>query len=269
MCSTAASCARGERGPPDADRVRPDPRAGPASRPARHPPPAAAGGVGSRVRPGDALPPRPRSTHPRQARARPVAPAVPDHRTRRRLPAAGRRRLNTPSAWLAHRGARCHHRVLRILSNRVLRILSIRGAQMVCSSSLSRPVPARSGLPLGCVLSLAVIAAIIAPAAAGAAGAPAAASNSVRLKTGTLTLSFTPTVYAALTKSTGSAACRGEVSVLPGCARRVDVAGGVHVPALGREGERHEHNRDGADQGRAQLRVHLDGPAARNRHPAV
>ena len=57
--------------------------------PAGHPPPAAAGGVGTRVRRGDPLPARPRRPHPRQARARSVAAPVPDHRARRRLPPAG------------------------------------------------------------------------------------------------------------------------------------------------------------------------------------
>ena len=69
------------------------PRARPAPRPARHPPPAAAGGVGSRVRAGDPLPAGARRAHPRQARGRPVAAAVPDHRAGGRVPAARHRRM--------------------------------------------------------------------------------------------------------------------------------------------------------------------------------
>ena len=61
---------------------------------------------GPGVRRGDPLPARPRRPHPRQARGRPLAAAVPDHRARRRLSPA-----TTPARELTH-----SLRPLRVLS---------------------------------------------------------------------------------------------------------------------------------------------------------
>ena len=56
--------------------------------PAASPSASCCGRCGDRSTGRDPLPARPRRAHPREARARPVAPALPDHRAGRRLPAA-------------------------------------------------------------------------------------------------------------------------------------------------------------------------------------
>ena len=62
---------RRRRGAPDPDRVAPRRGARPQRGQARHPAPAAPGGVGAAVRDGDELPPRLHGPDPPQARARP------------------------------------------------------------------------------------------------------------------------------------------------------------------------------------------------------
>ena len=81
---------RRPRDPPDADRVPPARAARAQRRQGDDPPPAAPRGLGPAQHPAHPLPAGPHGRAAPQARGRPGAPALADHRARRRLPAARR-----------------------------------------------------------------------------------------------------------------------------------------------------------------------------------